>query len=245
MQINYLSIYYLVGDNLNMAIPVIQTRSEQKQSANTDTTTITAPAGIVNGDVLVICISTDGNSVFTFPTGFIEIDQGFAPSDRAALGVAYKIASGESGNYTVTWTGGNEQAISEMYRIDGADSGNEIQDPNEVNTGTSATATITPATTTDANDSLVLVVMGIDRNVITEDAGGDADYVTEDVDRASGGGGAASIGVQSRGESTIATPPQCDLTLTASDEFRAIWFAIRGAAAAPAVIDNLFVLGFI
>ena len=36
------------------------------------------------------------------------------------------------------------------------------------------------------------------------------------------------IAVQSRTEATAAVPPQCDLTLTGSEEHRTIWFAIRG-----------------
>lgn len=210
-----------------MAVPVIQSRSEQKESSTTNTTTITAPSGIVDDDVLVICISTDGNSFFTFPSGFTVLNQGEGPSGRCALGIAFKIASSESGNYTVTWTGGNEKAISEMYRIDGAASEDQIQDSAETNTGSSSTATITPAVTTDTEDSLVMVIMGMDDDDITVDSGGDADYTTEDVDESDSGAGSCSIGVQSRSETSKAVPPQCDLTLTASEEFRAYWFAVR------------------
>lgn len=209
-----------------MAIPVIQSRSEQKLTSNNTTITITAPAGIVDNDVLIICLATDGNSTnHIFPSGFVLIGEVHAPLNRATLLVLFKIASSESGNYIVTWTG-NEQAIAEMYRIDGAVLGSEIQDPNESNTGTSALATITPAIATDSTDSLVLVVMGIDRDRVTVDGGGDADYVVEDVDQ-SGGANGAGVGVQSRGQVSAGVPPQCDLTLTASDEWAALWFAIK------------------
>lgn len=227
-----------------MAVPVIQTRTEAKVSPNSTTITLTAPAGITDGDVLVICIASDGNPIFTFPTGFIEIGQVIGPSNRCTIGVTYKIASGEAGDYTITWSG-PEQAVGEMYRIDGAVSGNEIQDPNESNTGTSGIPTITPATATDTDDSLVIVAMAMDDDDITEDGGGDADYVTEDVDRSDTGANTCSIGVQSRGEATVATPPQCDLTLTATEEFAALWFAIRSIAPPSVEVDNLFVLGFI
>ena len=217
-----------------MGIPVIQSRSQQPEGTNVSTTTITAPAGIVDGDVLVIVIATDGNSVFTFPTGFMVKDQGFGPSNRCTLGVASKIASSESGDYVVTWTGGTEQSIAFMYRIDGADSGNEIQDPNESNTGTSATASIVPVAATDQVNALVLVCFGMDDDDITTDGGGDPDYNVENVGRSSSGANTCSAGVQSRGQVGASVPPQCDLTLTASEEWRSIWFAVRGTVT-PAV----------
>ena len=213
-----------------MAVPVEQSRSEQKESSNTTTSTITAPAGIVDGDVLIICLATDGDQsgAITWPAGFTPIEE-ISNGTRCFAGAAFKIASGESGNYTVSWPD-NEKAILEMYRIDGAVGGGEdIQDPGETNTGTAATATITPVAATDTDDSLVIVVMGMDDDDITVDGGGDADYVTEplDVDESDAAGGSCSIGVQFRGEAVAAVPPQCDLTLTASEEFAAFWFAVR------------------
>ena len=211
------------------AVPVIQTKSERKETTNVTSTTITAPSGITDGDVLIICSSADGVPVFTWPTGFTEIDQGFADAFRESLGCSYKIASSESGNYDVGLTVA-EEVISEMYRVDGADSGSEIQDPNETNTGTSTTATITPATSTSSNDSLVFCVHGMDDGDVTIDGGGDADYSVEDVDESSVDTGNSSIGVQIKSIATAATPPVCDLTLTASNEFRAMWFAVLSPA---------------
>ena len=211
-----------------MAVPVVQSRSEQKESSNTTTSTITAPAGIVDGDVLIICLATDGDQAgaITWPAGFTPIEE-LSNAVACFAGAAFKIASGEAGNYVVSWPD-NEKAILEMYRIDGAVGGGEdIQDPGETNTGTAATATITPVAATDADDSLVIVVMGMDDDDITVDGGGDADYVVLDVDESDAAGGSCSIGVQSRDEAAAAVPPQCDLTLTASEQFAAFWFAVR------------------
>lgn len=210
-------------------IPVIQTRNERKEPSTVSTTSIPPPASIADGDVLVICTATDGGSVFTWPTGFIEIDQQIVGSGGglASIGGSYKIASGESGNYIVTWTGGVEKAISEIYRIDGAISGDEIQDPGENSATASATQTITPILATDTDDSLVMVCFGMDDDDVTIDGGGDGDYVTEDVDESDASAGSTSIGVQSKGIATAAVPPQCDLTLTASEDGGAFWFAVR------------------
>jgi hypothetical protein len=231
-----------------MAIPVIQTRSEQKEPANTTTTTITAPTGITDGDILIIVLATDGNSTaHSFPAGFSPLfgANGLkGPSNRCTLTAAWKRASGESGNYTVSWTS-TEQAIAEMYRIDGATAGNVIQNPGESNSGTGSTATITPVAATDTNDSLVLVCFGMDDDDITVDSGGDADYTVEDIDESGTGGTSCSIGVQSKGIATAAVPPQCDLTLTASEEFAVGWFAVRSIAptGAPPGLRTLATLG--
>jgi len=215
-----------------MAIPVRQTKSEQKEPSNTASSTITAPTGITDGDVLIITLATDGNSTaHSFPAGFTIFD---APgvngvkgnNNRCTVTGAWKVASGESGNYAVSWTG-NEQAILEMYRVDGAIAGFEIQDPNESNGGAANPATITPAAPTDADDSLVFVVMGTDDDDITVDGGGDADYSVEDVDESASGANTCAIGVQTKGIASATLPPQCDLSLTASEEFAAFWFAVR------------------
>ena len=210
-----------------MAIPVIQSKSEQKEPANTTLTSIAAPSGIVDGDVLVICMATDGDqsTAITWPSGFVSIAE--VNNGKACFaGAAYKIASGESGPYAVSWPDA-EEAIFEMYRIDGAVAGDEIQDPNESVIGTAETATLTPAVSLDTDDSLVLVIHGLDDDDITEDGGGDADYTLEDVDRSDTGPGTCSIGVQSKGIATAAVPPSCSLTLTAAEQFAAFWFAVR------------------
>lgn len=214
-----------------MAIPVIQSSSEQKEPSNATTSTIAAPSGIQDDDVLIVVLCTDGDmpaASITWPSGFSEIAN-INNGAFCSANAAYKIASSESGSYVVSWTS-SEQAVLWMYRVDGAVSGDEIQDPNESNTGSTSPATITPVASTDADDSLVFVIAGMDDDDITEDAGGDADYNVEDVDRSNTGNNTGSGGVQTKGIATAAVPPQCDLTLTADEQWATFWFAVRSIA---------------
>ena len=62
------------------------------------------------------------------------------------------------------------------------------------------------------------------------DDGGDADYTLEDVDEAESSSTSCGIGVQTKGISTAAVPPQCDLTLEGDEDWVAFWFAVRSIA---------------
>ncbi len=224
-----------------MAIPVVQDDSEQKENTNVEETTITAPANITNGDVLMLAISTDGNSVFTFPTGFIEINQGFGTSNRCAGGLAYKIADGESGNYLVTWTGGVEESIANIYRIDGAVSGSEVFNPNEEISGQADPWVITPVASTDTDDSLVFVMFSSDHNDINVDAGTGAPYTQLDVDQSSTNNGACSYGTQTLGIATAAVPDEATVNVTAAEQYYGTWCAVRSIAPAAGAPRRIFI----
>jgi hypothetical protein len=220
-----------------MAVPVIATKSEQKEGGNVATTTITAPASIAAGNLLLIVIATDGNSVFSWPTDFVEIDQGFGPSDRCALGAAYKVAvtADESAtDYTVTWTGGTEQAIAEMYRITGNTTGQPVQDPDSSNTGSTSPANAL-AMVTDTDDTLVFACFGMDDDDITVDGGGPGgNWSVEDVDGSNTGANTCAVGVLTNGVTTKGSSGICQLTLTADEEWRAIQFGVRSQEPAAA-----------
>lgn len=222
-----------------MAIPVLANKNERKVTSNATSTTIGAPSGIQDGDVLVLILCTDGDqsAPITWPSGFTPIHEQNL-GNAIFVGAAFKIASGESGNYDVSWPD-NEQAILFIYRITGAVSGDEIQDPDESNdSGTTANpATITPVASTDTDDSLVIVVAGMDDDDITIDGGGDADYVVVDVDKSNTGNGTCSCGVQRRDVATSAVPPTCDLTLTSNEQWIVFWFAVRSIAPGGGGLD--------
>lgn len=123
-------------------------------------TTITAPTGIANGDLLVILISSGGASAVTItaPAGFSSAT-GFPLSISKAdpwttRGYCFfKIASGESGNYTCTHASAVSNAI--MYRISGSDTSTPLNPTPTINNANSTTTTATGLTTA-TNDSLVI-----------------------------------------------------------------------------------------
>lgn len=124
--------------------------------ASRTNTTITAPAGIVDGDVLVLffLVGVAGTPPTpTLPSGFSVIqgpttvsDSGFSVASRVAI----KGASGESGDYTVTHSAASSQGV-----IVCVSDGDIAQVVSSANSGTNTTSTAT-GVTTPTNDSLVI-----------------------------------------------------------------------------------------
>lgn len=131
---------------------------------------VTAPAGIQNGDLLVLAVFIGCNdpappATPTPPTGFtaptvttgtafpIEVDSGFA----GALYVWTKEASSESGNYTYTYSTAQAGIGVEswMAAISGA-SGSPIEFCT-TNKGTGTSTTVTGGTAANAGDAILLI----------------------------------------------------------------------------------------
>jgi hypothetical protein len=134
--------------------------------------TITAPSSISNGNLLVAVLSVgDGTALpalaVTPPSGFTEVTNSPVALDKAdpytiSFRVFYKVASGESGNYTFTHTSAGTEGY--MYRLTGADTTTPIDA-----TPVSAVADITfpgenglttqyPTLTTVTNDAFLIYV---------------------------------------------------------------------------------------
>jgi hypothetical protein len=124
-------------------------------------TTITAPASIADGDVLLLTMfigratGSGPPATPTPPTGFallagtwpIAVDDG--TGFMAHVRVYYKIASGESGDYTVTHTTSTTQGL--MFAVSGGSSSSPACTQNS---GTGTTTTALGLTTTGA-DALI------------------------------------------------------------------------------------------
>lgn len=116
--------------------------------------TLTAPSGLSNDDILVLILYMENNITPTPPTGFAQWSQ--ANNSTIDTWIWWKRASGESGSYTTThasaWTEGALLAVS------GATTSGTPEDPApSANTGNSTTITATGITTT-LNDDLIIFV---------------------------------------------------------------------------------------
>lgn len=129
--------------------------------ASRTNTTVTAPASIADGDVLIysLFVGASGSApTATAPSGFSAPSGGTWPiaiNDGgffANVYVWYKIASGESGNYTATHASGSSQGV--MFAASG---GSSSAPTATTNNGIGATTTYT-GLTTSANDALVAVI---------------------------------------------------------------------------------------
>lgn len=129
-------------------------------------TTVTAPAGIVDGDILILCAFTlhvaGGSSTMTPPAGFaaVTLNSGTNPrnqtngaADNIKMWAWWKRATSEAGDYTITHTVDFSQAM--CLCISGAIATGEPTDAAASNGATGQTSTGPSITTTVADTLLV------------------------------------------------------------------------------------------
>jgi hypothetical protein len=215
--------------------PVVRSKSRAETSVAASLV-FTAPAGIVDGDLLLIMMAVDDamatEDTITIPSGFSILDE-VAQATAVSVLVYYKVASSESGTYTVSWSGSAESAIGEMWRIGNVRSGAEVQDPAENTTGSGSSNTLTPATATNEDDNLVIGVFAQDGDDVAIGIGDDSDYRLDTAEVSGAGGvGDTTLLIYSRVQETAGTPPAITHSVldAATEEFAATWLAVRPPA---------------
>lgn len=143
----------------------IETVSNTTYASRTNTT-IVAPSGISNGDLLLLFCLTGGSGTspaVTIPGGFTPLSG--SPSSVTDTGsfnirmwAAYKVATGESGDYTCSHAAASSQGF--MLRVSGVNTSSPLDVTPTLNTGTNGTTTFTGVTTTQ--DNVVVVLAGHD-----------------------------------------------------------------------------------
>jgi hypothetical protein len=114
--------------------------------------TVTAPTGIVDGELLYAGALTNAGSTVTPPAGWTRLTD--VNVNGSLSGVFWKLAASESGNYT--FTGQSGCSISAyILRISGVDGSNPINASNTGTGGASTAYSISGVTTTVANTLLV------------------------------------------------------------------------------------------
>lgn len=130
------------------------------------TITITKPTGTVDGDFLVAHIIADGNVSFTPPAGWTTLKEHNSGAHKQ--GIYWKFASGEGASWA--WTlGSSETFIGGVVRVSGANALNPIS---LVTVGfdvvsTSAATAVLPSITTEIENTLLLHMLGCDKDVAT------------------------------------------------------------------------------
>lgn len=156
--------YYKDGSPFLVSSGSVAYRSSNATTYATRTnTTLTAPAGIQNGDLLVIIFDIGGASppTPTPPSGFSTLPSFSSPLSMTVGGFNvkmyawYKFASSESGNYTVTHSSASSQGY--IVALSGADPTTPFSPNPTTNTGTGSTTTAT-GLTTPYDNSLVMFV---------------------------------------------------------------------------------------
>jgi hypothetical protein len=123
-------------------------------------TTIAAPAGIVDGDTLLLAhvVGALGAApTTTLPSGFTTLqgpDSASAGGFFVARRLAVKVASGESGSYTVTHASGSSDGVILCIQ----DGSTNYRSSSNGGNGTAATTTTALGVTTTRPDALVAFI---------------------------------------------------------------------------------------
>jgi hypothetical protein len=151
-------------------VAVAYATSSSVAEATAVNATYTAPTGIVDGDLLIIChflFSATTPVTPTAPSGFATVPGVTWPLAVAPTGANghvwlwYKFASSESGNYVVTHASSVRRGI--MARVTGADSSSPFTPAPTQNTATNS-STYTFLGVTTSVDSELIMLFGSDWN---------------------------------------------------------------------------------
>lgn len=224
-----------------MAFPTIQTADTKNgtQTSNSNSWTLTYPTNIAAGDLLVAFVATDGNPTFTWPDAGAAQGQwsqqaltgSMVPSPGAVtLNCARRWCSGsETGTFALGLSA-SEQGAWRIFRISAA---TWIGGANNITTTDGDSATGTTANPDPPNldptswateDTLWFAACALDtsRTISVYPL---PDLNTADV---SGGSTGATLGVCTTNSATSSLNPGT-FTISASDDWAAITFAVRPA----------------
>lgn len=141
-------------------LPSVVSIGSQGSAGAGSTLTLSPPASIVNGNILIATVSADGiNPTWTPPAGFSAMS--FSPISSAANHITNaaffcKVASSESGNYVFTISspsGGESLLVGQVIQYSGAGC---TLDGSGTATGNANNLTVNGFATTNANDLVVM-----------------------------------------------------------------------------------------
>ncbi len=205
---------------------------EGKRTNNWTYVTVTAPAGISSGDLLIAAVATDGGTSTTIaaPAGWTLLDRGSDSLNRVTLGVWWKLAgASEPSSYTFTWTG-YERAYGWVMRFTGHDPADPIND-HQFQQGTSSDSTPPcPSVTTTVADTMIVRIGGFDRHNVTIDNPGLAGHTGITMDESNANNQACSGGAGYSQQAAIGASGTVNFTLTASRRYRTVTIAIAPVA---------------
>jgi len=106
-----------------VAFPVTEATATSVEASATTSHTVSLPASIVSGDLLIVWFGVEhtSDSTVAWPGGWTELDETFETSVEAA--VAYRIADGTEGASITVTSGQSQKSGHTSYRISGT-SGN-------------------------------------------------------------------------------------------------------------------------
>jgi len=144
-----------------MAYPTVAAKANSTTDTASTSHSVSLPANIDEGDLLLIFIATDGGNTISNWNGFSELANG-SRDTHCSLSIGYKWASGSEGASITITTANSEHASHMSWRITGADS-EQNPEVSSVATGADSYPNASSlAPTGGAKDYLWIVVEGND-----------------------------------------------------------------------------------
>lgn len=164
----------LLAESSTTIVPtgvVLEETSVTKASTNVTSLNVTKPPGTVGGNLLIACISLDGNALSSLsaPSGWTLIHKG--PQDVGSIaqtfGVWYKIATdSEPSTFSFTWSP-TEEAYAWVMRFSGHDPTNPINAAaSSSDVSITNLTTPSPSVTTSVANAMILRIQAADGIVL-------------------------------------------------------------------------------
>jgi len=220
--------------------PTYQSFTEAKVAVDGLQITVNKPSGVVETDLMIAVIVTDGSAgTLTAPDGW-TLFQGASFTGVSTFGF-YKVAgTSEDTNYTFNWST-TQEAYGFIMRVTGHDTSSPIH-ISGLDSATSATP-LCPSSTTTVYDCLILRIFGASDDDIIIDSGYPSGTTGITVDKSNTGTSSCSGGAAYETQAATGATGTAWFALTGSEEWMAITLAIQpigGVSPSPSstAIDN-------
>lgn len=173
--------------------PTISTVTPTTFATSVTSMAVNMPAVVDVGDYLLAMVEVRNSGTFTPPSGWVELDTQLGGGSVGKLTIFYKVADGDEGGTTETFTASTgTSAIWQVRKVSGAD----VTVPPESNTASGDVSSANPPTLSPswgADDNLWVVIAGHAAASATAFSGAPTNYTGFDNDGASSGGAACSV----------------------------------------------------
>lgn len=222
-----------------MAFPVIADSNNSIEGSDTSTHTVSLPANISAGDLLIVLFSNDGDDTVSFPAGWTQLFSD-TYSVYTRFSAAYRKADGNEGASISVTTSGSERSAHISYRITGAADPDtqapEVSTSNSDRTDSPDPNSLTP--TGGAKDYLWIACVGSDDLDLA--TGYPTNYSNGETYRATTSSGGSVVSAAKRNLNASSENPGT-FTLANSEEWVAYTIAVHPSAAAGGGVENTWI----
>ncbi len=184
-----------------MAFPTIESSTDSTTNSNTTTHTVSYPATVDAGDLLVCFFCSDGVETVSYPGAWVHLfEKVTSGGTNITISVGWLEAAGteDGGTFDIT-TGSSERSVQKLYRITGAEDPDTQAPEYAVTAATPTSANPDPPSVTPtggAKDYLWLPMCGWDNNTFTTATGAPSGYSLEQNTLNNSQGSGVGIGEQ-------------------------------------------------